>query len=94
MRAALPVLIAACAALLAGCGKTGELERPGPLFGKAPAGAAAAPQRDPDRALSTIDPRDNARTPAPANGAPLPAAAANPDTVGPAAAEPEANTSR
>lgn len=57
--------IAACATLLAAaatlaaCGKAGQLERPGPMFGQ-PRVAAPADneQRDPTRPMTTIDPRD------------------------------------
>ena len=53
------VLIAAAAALSA-CGKSGQLERPGPLFGKARSAPASdnPNQQDPTRPMQTIDPRD------------------------------------
>ncbi len=46
---------------LAGCGKVGQLERPGPMFGKASAedgNVAKPPSQDPSRPLETVDPRD------------------------------------
>ena len=47
------------AAGLAGCGKVGQLERPGPLFGnKASAETAPLPKQDPNRPIETVDPRD------------------------------------
>jgi hypothetical protein len=57
--------LAATAAALAGCGKTGALERPAPLFGK-PLGPPAAQNPstyDPSRPINTIDPRDEAIDP-------------------------------
>jgi hypothetical protein len=48
------------AAALGGCGKVGQLERPGPLFGHAPnpVDAEAPAPRDPNRPVETVDPRD------------------------------------
>ncbi|WP_091743071.1 hypothetical protein [Phenylobacterium immobile] len=44
---------------IAGCGKMGQLERPGPLFGRTPTAesAAATPAEDVET-VRTIDPRD------------------------------------
>lgn len=52
---------------LAGCGKMGDLERPGPMFGQpSPARERNPQQQDPNRPVQTIDQRDpNAPTPAP-----------------------------
>lgn len=54
--------ISAAAALmavgLAGCGKMGQLERPGPMFGHKSAADAAPPAADPARPVETVDPRD------------------------------------
>ena len=50
---------------LAGCGKLGELERPGPL---SPTAKAAG---EPARTV-TVDPRDHATDPAPPRAAPIP----------------------
>jgi hypothetical protein len=56
-----PVIIAGlvAAAGLAGCGKMGQLERPGPLFGGTPSpeSAAATPAEDVET-VRTIDPRE------------------------------------
>ena len=63
-RPARPLALAAAilaTALVSGCGKLGDLERPGALAGQpaAPATPAAKPQ-DPSRPVSTVDPRDPA----------------------------------
>lgn len=63
-RKALVALGLAAAALassgLAGCGKLGDLERPGPMFGHGRTGAAEQnrPTQDPNRPVQTVDPRD------------------------------------
>lgn len=60
----------ALSGVLAGCGKMGDLERPGPMFGHPSAARERQPQQDPNRPVQTIDPRDpNAPTPAPPPGA-------------------------
>lgn len=58
---------AALSGVLAGCGKMGDLERPGPMFGPpSPAREQRPQQQDPNRPVQTIDQRDpNAPTPAP-----------------------------
>jgi hypothetical protein len=69
-----PIAIAAlvAAAALAGCGKMGALERPGPMRG---AGSGADAGADPGRAIRTVDPRrrnDQAPdTPLPPRTAPI-----------------------
>ena len=56
------ILTAAVLALaLAGCGKVGPLERPGPLFGSAP-GTAKADEQSGPRPVTTVDPRDPDRS--------------------------------
>jgi hypothetical protein len=55
--------ICALAGGLAGCGKLGSLERPGPMFGHASATAQPASRQDPNRPVRTIDPRDENRVP-------------------------------
>lgn len=57
----------ALSGVLAGCGKMGDLERPGPMFGHpSPAREQRPQQQDPNRPVQTIDQRDpNAPTPAP-----------------------------
>lgn len=49
-------IVAVAGLALAGCGKLGALERPGPMLGKA-SGVDAGPE--PGRAVRTIDPRNN-----------------------------------
>ena len=51
------VVCAAAAVALAGCGKMGPLERPGPILGRAPASGGADAGADPARAVRTVDPR-------------------------------------
>ncbi|MFN3513121.1 MAG: hypothetical protein ACK41C_08760 [Phenylobacterium sp.] len=59
-------LVAALAA--AGCGKLGELERPGPLLGGA-TGADAGPE--PARTVRTVDPRSHDDRPLPPRTLPI-----------------------
>ena len=52
-------LLALSLLALAGCGKLGDLERPGPMFGHAQTEARPGAQRqDPNRPVQTVDPRD------------------------------------
>jgi hypothetical protein len=53
----------ALSAALAGCGKVGQLDRPGPMFGHGGTAAAttAKPGADPNRPIETVDPRDRQR---------------------------------
>lgn len=62
----------AALSVLAGCGKQGNLERPGPMFGHATAAPGPAQRQDPNRPVQTIDPRDPNYIPQdqPASGAP------------------------
>lgn len=64
------------AAGLAGCGKVGQLERPGPLFGAerntTQDADNAQRQRDPSRPVDTVDPRDRDIDPAPPRTLPIP----------------------
>jgi hypothetical protein len=53
----LALVILAAALPLTACGKMGDLERPGPLFGNK-AAADATPRRQPPPAVSTVDRRD------------------------------------
>jgi hypothetical protein len=50
-------ILAAASLALAGCGKLGALERPGPLMGAKGSGVDAGPE--PGRAVRTVDPRNN-----------------------------------
>lgn len=63
------------AAPLAGCGKLGQLERPGPLFGKAPTAAESKEihevKREEAAPLETIDRRDPLLAPLPERVAPI-----------------------
>jgi hypothetical protein len=73
---ALAALAAAAAASLAACGKTGELKRPGPLFGQGRATTRAADEQtrqaqDPSRPVDTVDPRDAITDPAPPRTVPI-----------------------
>lgn len=95
---ALTLLVFAGAGL-AGCGKMGSLERPGPLFG-GPGPAHGPLQRrqpqDPNRPVNTVDPRDESATPAPPRTLPLPGAdnSPNPTALPGALPDPYANPPR
>ena len=52
------LVLLACASGLTACGKVGDLERPGPMFGKAAADGPAEPATDPAAPVTTVDPRD------------------------------------
>ena len=69
-----PLILAALAGALAlaGCGKLGELERPGPMFGKAATDADAGSASS--RSVRTVDPRNRNDRPAPPQAAPTDAA--------------------
>jgi hypothetical protein len=67
----------ALAAPLAACGKLGQLERPGPLYGVETATTKKADERvrqvtDPNRPVDTIDPRDQVVDPRPPRTLPIP----------------------
>jgi predicted small lipoprotein YifL len=68
--------VAFLAAGLAGCGKMGDLERPGPLFGQgkgtAPGADQQSPGQDPSEPVRTIDSRDRNTGPAPSRTDPIP----------------------
>lgn len=85
---ALAALAAALAAPLAGCGKTGELQRPKPLFGHAPKASSAqagqtGPSEDASRPVNTIDPRDEINNPAPPRVIQIPGQSPDPIAPGP-----------
>ena len=74
------------AAGLAGCGKVGQLERPGPLFGSersVPAADDSRQRQDAARPIDTVDPRDRDTDPAPARTLPIPGTNPSPGDVGP-----------
>lgn len=81
------------AAGLAGCGKVGPLERPGPMFGgPRPATESEGTQRtDPTRPVDTVDPRDRDRStdPTPQRSNPIPGSGQNPAAGGPQTAFPD-----
>lgn len=77
------------AAALAGCGKVGRLERPGPMFG----GHSAAPQEgaprvDSTRSVQTVDPRDRSNDDFPAAEGATPPAVPTVGDDAPATARP------
>jgi predicted small lipoprotein YifL len=67
--------VLALAAPLAACGKMGQLERPGPLFGKTPTAAESKEIREVKREdqppIETIDRRDPDLAPLPERAAPI-----------------------
>jgi hypothetical protein len=88
--------VAAIAAtlVLAGCGKQGALERPGPLFGAGrnttkQADEAQRQASDPSRPVNTIDPRDSTSDPAPSRTIPMEGTAPNPFQTAPQGALPD-----
>ena len=74
---------------LAGCGKLGSLERPGPMFGRATPVNQTRQQQDPNRPVQTIDPRDQSATPAPPRTLPIPGQSPDPFAVAPPGALPD-----
>lgn len=91
-----PALILALsgAALLAGCGKMGTLERPGPLFANDRSTSRQADEanrqaQDPSRPVDTVDPRDMTTDPAPPRTLPIEGTSPNPSDVGPQGALPD-----
>lgn len=86
--------LAALAVGLTGCGKTGELERPGPLFGQGRSTTKQADEQvrqaqDPSRPVNTVDPRDQAIDPAPSRTIPIPGQSPDPTASGPQGALPD-----
>lgn len=81
------------AAALAGCGKVGQLERPGPLFGAERNSTRAADdaqrQQDVSRPVDTIDPRDRTSDPAPPRTLPIPGTNTGPGATAPQSAMPD-----
>lgn len=74
-------------AALAGCGKMGDLERPGPMIGKG-SGADAGANADSARTVRTIDPRTRDDRPAPPRTLPIDSAQ-NPTASAPQGALPD-----
>jgi len=88
--------VTACAAALAGlagCGKMGDLERPGPLFGRnvstRQADEAVRQAQEPARPVNTVDPRDRTTDPAPPRTIPIPGMANDPAQAPPQGALPD-----
>jgi len=87
------LLIGAAATALAGCGKLGDLEKPGPLNGSGTATTRKADEKqrqaqDPTRPVNTVDPRDVSTDPAPPRAAPIPGAPNDPFGTAPRGALP------
>lgn len=84
-------LVAATA--LAGCGKMGPLERPAPILGEAPPPAAEGETvrtgQDPNRPVSTVDPRDRTSDPAPPRTVPIEGAQPDFNRTAPSGAIPD-----
>jgi len=81
----LAVVLTIGATALAGCGKLGQLERPGPMAGRG-SGADAGPS--PARTVRTIDPRNRDDRPAPPRTLPIDSAS-DPSAVAPQGALPD-----
>jgi hypothetical protein len=74
---AVAAVLAAAGLGLSACGKVGQLERPGPLFGAErnttqDADKAVRTAQDPNKPVDTIDPRDRSTDPAPPRTLPIP----------------------
>ena len=74
---------------LTGCGKVGQLERPGPMFGRAPGDREAARTQDPSRPVETVDPRDRSTDPSPPRTLPIPGSGPSATSVAPQSALPD-----
>ena len=86
--------LAAAAVALAGCGKTGELQRPGPLFGQGrnttkDADEQVRQAQDPSRPVNTVDPRNQITDPAPSRTIPIDGQSPDPTAPGPQGALPD-----
>lgn len=87
-------LALALAAGLSACGKVGQLERPGPLFGHErnttkDADNSQRNKQDPSRPVDTVDPRDRSTDPAPPRTLPIEGTAPNPTETAPQGALPD-----
>jgi predicted small lipoprotein YifL len=88
------VLALVALAALAGCGKMGPLDRPGPLFGQERATTKAADEaerqaQDPSRPVDTVDPRDRSTDPAPTRTLPIDGAPRDPNRPAPTGSIPD-----
>jgi hypothetical protein len=93
-RTAVVAALLASAAALSACGKTGELQRPGPLFGQGRTTTKQADEQvrqaqDPSRPVNTIDPRDVVMDPAPPRSAPIGGQGPDPTGVHPQGSLPD-----
>ena len=78
------------AAGVAGCGKVGQLERPGPLFGQARSTSQDADRaQDPNRPIDTVDPRDRSTDPSPPRTLPIPGTGPSATSIAPQSALPD-----
>ena len=82
------VVVLALAAGLSACGKVGQLERPGPLFGAErnttqDADKAQRTAQDPNKPVDTIDPRDRSTDPAPPRTLPIQGTSPSPTSLPP-----------
>jgi hypothetical protein len=82
-RAVALAALLATGALVAGCGKMGDLQRPGPLNGQGrsttkDADEATRQAQDPSRPVNTVDPRDRTTDPAPPRTLPIPGGPSDP----------------
>ena len=82
MKVQTTLALIAFAAALGGCGKVGQLERPGPLFGAerntTKEADDAQRKQDPNRPVDTVDPRDRTTDPAPPRTLPIQGQAPDP----------------
>jgi hypothetical protein len=87
MRLTLALTGLIAAASLAGCGKTGALERPGPLFGAGRNTSTDAQEaqrsQEPARPVNTVDPRERTADPAPPRTLPIEGTAQDPTRAPP-----------
>jgi predicted small lipoprotein YifL len=86
--------VAILALSLTACGKVGQLERPGPLFGQErnttkDADNAERTAQDPSRPVDTVDPRDRSTDPAPPRTLPIPGTNRGPNAPPPAGGLPD-----
>ena len=93
MKAKTTIVLIALAAGLGACGKVGQLERPGPLFGAERNSTRAADdaqrQQDPSRPVDTVDPRDRTTDPAPPRTLPIQGTSPDPSRTAPPGALPD-----
>jgi predicted small lipoprotein YifL len=93
MKAQTTLAVIALAGALAACGKVGQLERPGPLFGAerntTKDADDAQRKQDPNRPVDTVDPRDRTTDPAPPRTLPIPGQSPDPLRSAPPGALPD-----